>query len=209
MSSKCTVRASMRTGVPVFILCTVMPFPAIEAESRVAAGSEHRPPGTIFRPMCIRPLRKVPAVTMAQRQLKVAPHMVVTPQTFPCASVSISAASSCQMSRFMVFSSVFRHSLMNFMRSHCARGLHMAGPLERFSMRNCMVAASVTRPMWPPRASISRTICPLAMPPTAGLHDICAILFISIVMMTVRAPMRAAAVAASHPACPAPMTTTS
>ena len=59
---------------------------------------------------------------------------------------------------------------------------------------------SVTIPIWPPIASISRTICPLAMPPTAGLQLICAILFMSIVMSSVHEPKRAAALAASQPA---------
>ena len=82
----------------------------------------------------------------------------------------------------------------------------MAGPFERLSMRNCIVAQSVMRPIRPPRASISRTIWPFATPPTAGLHDMAAILSRSIVSSSVRQPMRAAAVAASHPACPAPTT---
>ena len=62
------------------------------------------------------------------------------------------------------------------------------------------------RPIWPPNASISLTICPLATPPTAGLHDMEAILAMSIVSSSVREPSRAAAEAASHPACPPPMT---
>ncbi len=33
-----------------------------------------------------------------------------------------------------------------------------------------MPVASIARPMAPPRASISRTICPLATPPMAGLQ---------------------------------------
>src|ERR1700676_1281944 len=63
--------------------------------------------------------------------------------------------------------------------------------------------------MMPPSASISRTRCPLAMPPIAGLHDICAIKSRFIVTMAVLSPMRAQARAASQPACPAPTTTTS
>src|ERR1039457_746130 len=63
--------------------------------------------------------------------------------------------------------------------------------------------------MTPPSASISRTRCPLAMPPMAGLHDICAIRSRFMVTMAVRSPIRAHARAASHPACPAPITTTS
>src|SRR5438477_6632232 len=58
-------------------------------------------------------------------------------------------------------------------------------------------------------ASISRTICPLARPPTAGLHDICPIVSRFCVNIKVRQPMRAAARAASIPACPLPTTTTS
>ena len=72
-----------------------------------------------------------------------------------------------------------------------------------------MPTASATSPITPPRASISRTRWPLAMPPIAGLHDICAIRSRFIVTMAVFSPMRAHARAASHPACPAPTTTTS
>src|SRR4051812_21534497 len=72
-----------------------------------------------------------------------------------------------------------------------------------------MPTASVTSPMMPPSASTSRTRCPFAMPPTAGLHDICAIKSTLSVNRAVRRPMRAEAIAASHPAWPAPTTTTS
>src|ERR1022692_4869333 len=47
------------------------------------------------------------------------------------------------------------------------------------------------------------------MPPMAGLHLICAIRSRFMVTMAVRRPMRAQARAASQPAWPAPMTTTS
>ena len=47
------------------------------------------------------------------------------------------------------------------------------------------------------------------MPPTAGLHDICAIRSKFMVIIAVRSPMRAQARAASQPACPAPTTITS
>jgi hypothetical protein len=61
----------------------------------------------------------------------------------------------------------------------------------------------------PPKASISRTICPLATPPIAGLHDIWAIVPMFIVISRTLDPMFAAAAAASQPACPAPTTITS
>src|SRR3972149_3091324 len=72
-----------------------------------------------------------------------------------------------------------------------------------------MPVLSVARPISPPRASISRTRCPLAMPPIAGLQDISPILSISRVMTRVLHPSLADARAASHPACPAPTTMTS
>ena len=69
-----------------------------------------------------------------------------------------------------------------------------------------MPTASVTSPITPPSASISRTRWPFAMPPIAGLHDICAIRSTFMVIIAVRRPSRAHARAASHPACPAPTT---
>ena len=67
----------------------------------------------------------------------------------------------------------------------------------------------MARPISPPSASISRTRCPLAVPPTAGLHGISATCLGDSVTSPTRRPSRAAAHAASHPACPAPITTTS
>ena len=113
------------------------------------------------------------------------------------------------MSRLSVLSSVCLHFQMNFPLSHCALGDQTAGPFPLFSILNCIAVASVMRPIWPPKASISLTICPFAIPPTAGLQLICPILFISMVMRQVAAPILAAAAAASQPACPAPITMTS
>ena len=230
----------MRTGVPVFMRAERMPWRVMLSVKRGTAGSAMRPPGTMRRPMCIKPLRNVPQVTTTAFARSSQPQRVRTPTTrflaaavglpgaeaveegvpvveegLPMAkpsatgSTSSSSAWSCQMSSRGVASSIWRHFQMNLPRSHWARGLQTAGPFERLSIRNWMAVASVTRPIMPPRASISRTICPLAMPPTAGLHDICAILFMSIVTRHVLAPMLAAAQAASHPACPPPITNTS
>ena len=69
-----------------------------------------------------------------------------------------------------------------------------------------MAVASVSTPIAPPRASISRTICPLATPPIAGLQLIWPTVSQFIVSRAVRRPIRAAARAASSPACPAPTT---
>src|SRR5262249_2130770 len=61
----------------------------------------------------------------------------------------------------------------------------------------------------PSSASISRTRWPLPKPPIAGLQDIAPIVANRWVISAVRAPMRAAAAAASQPACPPPITMTS
>ena len=67
----------------------------------------------------------------------------------------------------------------------------------------------MARAMMPPSASTSRTTVPLAMPPMAGLHESCPICSRAPVISATEAPERAAATAASVPAWPAPMTTTS
>ena len=110
------------------------------------------------------------------------------------------------MSNLQALSRISRQCSENWILSHCARGLHIAGPFERFSIRNWRVERSVTMPVHPPRASISRTICPLAIPPTAGLQDILAKPSMSIVTSRTDEPRVAAAIAASQPACPPPTT---
>src|SRR5262245_55444245 len=72
-----------------------------------------------------------------------------------------------------------------------------------------MPVSSMARPINPPSASISRTRCPFAVPPIAGLHGICATVASDSVQSPTLRPMRAAAHAASTPAWPAPMTITS
>ena len=193
------VRSSRRGGVPVFMRPTVKPREANCSVIPRAGGSETRPPGVCTRPTCINPFKNVPAVRMTALALNVMPRAVFTPFTTPPSMIN-SLTESCHMDRFGVFSSSSRHSRMNCWRSLCERGLHMAGPLLRLSMRNWMLLRSVTMPICPPNASISRTICPLAIPPTAGLQLICATLFMSIVIRSVRDPKRAEAQAASQPA---------
>ena len=82
----------------------------------------------------------------------------------------------------------------------------MAGPFDLLSILNCKVHASVTIPVYPPRASISLTICPLAIPPTAGLQDILAKPSMSMETRRTFDPIFEAAIAASQPACPPPTT---
>src|SRR5690606_20612974 len=115
---------------------------------------------------------------------------------------------SCQMSKFGMASNCHRHSSAKRIRSFCERGLHIAGPFDLLSMRNCNVLLSAIMPVYPPIASISRTICPFATPPMAGLQLIWAITPIFIVISRLEEPRFAAAAAASHPACPPPTTIT-
>src|SRR6187549_3115052 len=72
-----------------------------------------------------------------------------------------------------------------------------------------MPVASIARAINPPSASISRTRWPLAVPPTAGLHGMWATVSGDSVHTPTCKPRRAAAYAASTPACPAPITITS
>jgi hypothetical protein len=78
-----------------------------------------------------------------------------------------------------------------------------------FNIRNWMPVASVHSAISPPSASTSRTSCPFASPPIAGLHDMRPIASGSSTTIAVRQPSRAAAAAASTPACPPPITSTS
>lgn len=107
---------------------------------------------------------------------------------------------SCQKSTFGVSSSILLHSVANTILSFWLLGLHMAAPFDRFNIRNWIMDKSETIPEYPPRASISRTICPLAIPPIAGLHDICAMVCMFMVMRSTFDPILAAAAAASQPA---------
>ena len=198
----------MRTGVPVFIRPTIIPSSFNCSDIPYDAGSEILPPGSCVLPICIRPFINVPDVMTTDRAVKVTPMLVITPVIVCSFMISLFTV-SCQMERCSVFSIILRQVSINLARSFCARGLHIAGPFERFSIRNCIAVWSVTIPVNPPKASISLTICPFAIPPIAGLQLIWAILFISIVMRSVSEPRFAAAHAASQPACPAPTTITS
>ena len=96
-------------------------------------------------------------------------------------------------------------------RAQCDRGLYrraVRSLLEQHANLQ-LVQGTVARAMMPPRASTSRTTVPLAMPPIAGLQDICPMDSSAVVITATRAPTRAAATAASVPACPAPTTMTS
>ena len=172
------------------------------------AGSPALPAVYVWRPVWTNPLRKVPVAIMTAPAPRRRLSCISTP---PILSLLITRSTTipCRRCRFDVSSSARRISLLYRDRSACARGDCTAGPLDRFSNLNWIPVRSMTRPMRPPSASISRTKCPLAIPPIAGLQDICPIRSRFKVTSAVCAPSRAAADAASQPACPPPITMTS
>ena len=136
------------------------------------------------------------------------PVTVTTPRTAPFSTMR--SPHSCWNSvRFGWFSSVRRMNALYSTRSACTRVARTAGPLLAFSVRDWIAAASAARAMTPPSASISLTRWPLPMPPMAGLQLIWPSVSMDCVSSSVRAPMRAAASAASVPACPPPTMITS
>ena len=117
----------------------------------------------------MEPFKNVPLFRTTALDCIITPIAVFTPATFPFSTIT-SFTTSCQKSKFSIFSSFFLQVELNNALSHCARGLHIAGPLDLFKSLYCMALISVTSPVSPPRASISLTICPLAIPPIAGLQ---------------------------------------
>src|ERR1051325_7699186 len=136
------------------------------------------------------------------------------PRTFslpgePSWQVWISRRESSKIWRFSWFSILFRASTEYHSRSFWHLGDQTAGPLDLLSILNWIPVASALFPISPPRASISLTRCPFAVPQIAGLQDILPIDFLSIVKRAVLHPILAAASDASIPAWPPPTTATS
>ena len=67
-----------------------------------------------------------------------------------------------------------------FLLSTCARGDQTDLPFDLFSILCCRPDKSAIFAINPPSKSTSRTNCPLATPPIAGLHDILPNPFLSI-----------------------------
>ena len=82
------------------------------------------------------------------------------PGAEPVASTLNAATSACMIRRFGSCSSTSRIRMRYCFLSHCARGDHTAGPRLVLSSRNWIPTASVTSPITPPSASISRTKVP-------------------------------------------------
>ena len=228
-------RRRMRGGVPVFIRPTLSPSSRRLPVSAVAAASPRRPPASREAPTNIIPPRKVPVerttvrVVIAPRPrssspttrlagVRTEPSVQAAPAprsrsigdlARPDGSVRTPTTSPSRTSRFSCSRTTRVMTRLYRSRSACARGPQTAGPLPVLSIRYCTPASSIARPICPPSASISRTRWPFARPPIAGLHDMRPTLSQSSVIIAVARPLRAAASAASIPACPAPTTTTS
>ena len=89
---------------------------------------------------------------------------------------------------------------------HAFDGFVCYDPLEVFNILICTKVLSIFFPISPPKQSISLTKCPFELPPICGLHGIFATVSKLIENNKVFIPILAAASAASHPACPAPIT---
>ena len=148
---------SIRGGVPVFIRPLSNPSPTNCSVIPVEDLSPALPPPNFFSPMCISPFKKVPFVKTTALALISEPSAVSTPTHLP-PSTMIPVTESCQKSSPSVFSSMERQAEAKWYLSFCVRGLHIAGPLDRLSILNWMALSSLINPLYPPRASTSRTI---------------------------------------------------
>ena len=206
--AKSIERRWIRGGVPVLKRCNRKPSARSDSVNGFAAAMPSGPLSRAYSPMIIRPPRNVPDAMITAFAGWRAPIAVTTADTAPF-SVSTETTSSCISCKPSCCSSACFIYVRYLTRSACARSECTAGPLPRLSMRYWIQAASAARAISPPNASISRTKCPFAVPPIAGLHGILPTASRLIVKHAVFIPRRAAASAASIPACPAPTTTTS
>ena len=154
-------------GVPVFILAAVMPWRVMLSVKCSTAGSAQRP-------------RHLPSAHMHE-SVEECPG-----GDYRCLGAEFHAPHRCHAHGFALLHEQFAGFVLPHIESGrvvdylapcpdelaavalCPR-THTAGPLPWLSIRNCIAVSSVTIPMCPPSASISRTICPLAIPPTAGV----------------------------------------
>ena len=205
MRSKSTVRALIRGGVPVLKRRRGSPIAARQSASSLEGCRPSGPEDSTHSPTMVRPRRYVPEHRITALTPYTAPVRSTTCRTEP-SSVRRATTSPCRRVRCSCRSSVCFITCWYFRRSAWARREWTAGPFPRLSIRYWMQAASAPRAISPPRASSSRTRCPFPVPPMAGLQGILPTASRFMVRHTVSSPIRAAASAASMPACPAPMT---
>ena len=209
-----------RGGVPVLRRVREKPRLSREADRASAAGRESPPLSLLSFPVQTRPRRLVPAVIITHFAYilplfcAVIPlHTYDFPPFTPASAFSsgastaiIPVARSSRTSRLAWRSTTERIRSEYSALAHCVRVARTAGPRLRFKIFAWRAVASALRPISPPSASSSCTRWLLASPPMEGLHGIFATSARDGVTRRVLAPMRAAASAASTPACPPPTT---
>src|ERR1019366_7360733 len=195
-------------GVPVFIRPRRSPSARRASDRDRADGSFQRPASRWTSPTWMRPRRNVPVVTTAARHASVEPSSRIRPASRPPRTLNPAAVPSAT-ARFGAAARIRAISAAYRTLSDWQRRPRTAVPREPFSTLNWIAVRSATSPIAPPSASISRTTCPFARPPTAGLQLMRPIVARSRVRRSVFFPRRAEASAASQPAWPPPTTTTS
>ncbi len=202
------VRPSMRGGVPVFS----RPVRGISSRRRVASrsdgGSPARPPAKFSRPTWMRPPRKVPGGQHHGRRGEADAGAVTTPATRPCSTCR--SATSCwntsspgcastaradglaiQLAIGLRARGAHRRTLAGIQRAELDAGrIGGAAPSRRPAHRSRAPGGPCRCRRWPDCSSSRPTVSMLC------------------VSSRVRAPRRAAASAASTPACPPPTTIT-
>src|ERR1039457_55088 len=209
ITERSTVPARTRGGVPVFIRPRRSPHARRASDRDRAGGSFQRPASRWASRAWMRPRRNVPVVTTAARHASVEPSSRIRPASRPPRTLNPAAVPSAT-ARFGAASRIRAISAAAYRTwADGQRSPRTAVPREPFSTLNWIAVRSATSPIAPPSASISRTTCPFARPPTAGLQLMRPIVARSRVRRSVFFPRRAEASAASQPAWPPPTTTTS
>jgi len=145
-----TVRPSIAVGgVPVLKRDTVSPIQAMTCGKLNGRLIARRPAGIcVSSPMWMRPRRKVPAVMITARARNLRPSAVSTPPTrapLDCRGADFVTNALGQLECREALEQVAGRAPVQG-SGRTAPGAQTAGPLERLSMRNWMVARSAARP---------------------------------------------------------------
>ncbi len=190
---------SILAQVPVFRRSSVSPHSFSDALKPFEVCSPKRPPSCLISPMWISPFKNVPDVMITFFAKYVFKRFVFTPLISPSSTIS-SSANSWIRSKFLVLRTLFLAITLYLSISIWARLPRTAGPFVWLRIRNWIPASSVISPISPPSASSSRTKCPFAKPPIAGLQEVAPTFSASIDMSKVLLPILADAKDASTPA---------
>ena len=200
---------SSRGGVPVFRRPSAKPSPRKVCDRPSDGASPTRPAGIFSSPIWMRPPRNVPVVSTTRPARMFLPSPSAMPQTRPAASSIRSSAAPSTMSRVSNSARMLRHrAAVQLAVGLGARAAHRrplaavqhaeldAGPVDR-PPHDAVERVDLAHQM-AFRETPDRRVARHFSNRRARMRQQC------------RArPSRAAAAAASHPACPPPITTTS